>query len=131
MPASLFMPLTPEANGFAGLLEESLRGGHQMLARFQEGWTGGTGRFARRGELMLGAFEEARLICTGGRSIDPYENDPAIGRVRHLYVAETRRGSGIGRRLIALLLRDAAEYYRQINVRAPEPAFGFYEHLGF
>lgn len=131
MPDCQLIPLTPEAKDFAELLAESLTDGHRMLARFQEGWKSGISRFDRPGEMMLGAAAEGRLIGAGGRSLDPYEDNPATGRVRHLYVAHSKRGSGVGRLLVAALLRDAAAYFNEINVRAPRTAFGFYEHLGF
>jgi GNAT superfamily N-acetyltransferase len=51
--------------------------------------------------------------------------------IRHLYVAESRRGSGIGRLLIARIIEDAGRHFREINTRAPAAAFGFYERLRF
>jgi len=125
------MPLTPKAQGFAELLDESRRSGYRMLARFEEGWSSGTNRFDQPGEMMLGAFTEAKLIGAGGRSIDPYDRDPTVGRLRHVYVAQNSRGLGIGHMLIAQVLADAADHFTQMNVRAPVDAFGFYEHLGF
>jgi hypothetical protein len=77
VPSCQLLPLTPEATGFLELLDESLRGDYRMLSRFKEGWENGTGRFDRPGEMILGAFAGTRLIGVGGRSIDPYENDPA------------------------------------------------------
>jgi GNAT superfamily N-acetyltransferase len=125
------MPLTPKSKGFAELLDESRRSGFRMLARFEEGWSSGTNRFDRPGEMMLGAFAEAKLIGAGGRSIDPYDGDPRVGRLRHVYVAQNSRGLGIGHMLIAQMLADAGNHFTQIRVRAPVDAFGFYEHLGF
>jgi GNAT superfamily N-acetyltransferase len=131
VPSCQVVPITPAARGFAELLQESRRGGYRMLARFDEAWTSGAGRFDRPGEMILGAFARAKLIGVGGRSIDPYQGDPAVGRIRHLYVAESRRGCGIGRLIVTHILASARCHFTRINVRAPQEAFGFYEHLGF
>ena len=125
------LPLTPETAGFGELLAESERGGFGMLERLRAEWVNGTNRFERRGEILVGAFEDERLIGAGGRNVDPYAVDPRTGRVRHLYVAQAFRQTGIGRMLMDRILTDAGIYFRRLNVRAPAAAFGFYEHLGF
>lgn len=124
-------PVTPDTAGFAQLLAESRAGGHLMLHYFDENWRSGANVFARRGEVMLGAWDNDILVATCGRNLDPYDPDPQAGRVRHLYVAENRRRQGIGELLIAAILRDAADYFDYLNTNAPEPASAFYTHLGF
>lgn len=131
MPVYL-RPITPGTIGFIELESESLRNGFRMLERLRQGWEGdAVHRFGRPGEMLAGAFLDGTLIGAGGRSIDPYANDPRIGRVRHVYVLESRRGTGIGRLLIQNIVGDAGRYFSRLNLRAPPAAFGFYEHLGF
>jgi GNAT superfamily N-acetyltransferase len=125
------MPLPPQASGFSALLEESRRGGFRMLTRLEQEWQNGVNRFDRPGEILFGAFDGDHLVGVGGRNIDPFEEDPKIGRIRHVYVAENLRKLGIGRLLMKHILSDASLYFSRINVRAPTPAFGFYERLGF
>lgn len=122
-------PITPDTTGFAVLEDESLRCGFNMLLRLAQGW--GTHHFDRPGEMLAGAFLDERLIGIGGRSIDPYETDTRIGRVRHVYVMQDRRGAGIGRLLVDNILRDAGRHFTRLTLRAPPAAFGFYEHMGF
>lgn len=125
-------PITPGTIGFGELESESLRRGFRMLERLRQGWESDADhRFARPGEMLAGAFLDDALIGIGGRSIDPYAGDPRIGRVRHVYVLESQRGSGIGRLLMQNIIGDAGRHFSRLTLRAPPTAFGFYEHLGF
>tara|TARA_R110002124_G_scaffold114535_46_gene269688 strand:- start:23563 stop:24009 length:447 start_codon:yes stop_codon:yes gene_type:complete len=124
-------PVTPDTIGFEQLLAESRAGNHKMLQHFEENWRSGANVFARRGEIMLGAWDGATLVATCGRNVDPYDPHPQAGRVRHLYVAERYRRHGVGQLLIAAIQSDAATYFDYLNTNAPEAAFAFYEHLGF
>jgi GNAT superfamily N-acetyltransferase len=124
-------PVTPETPGFAPLLAESQAGGHNMLRFFAENWHSGANVFARRGEIMLGAWDGDTLVGTCGRNVDPYDPHPRAGRVRYLYVAESARLHGVGQLLIAGIQRDAATYFDYLNSNVPELAFPFYARLGF
>ena len=124
-------PVTPDTAGFASLLAESQAGGHLMLHHFVENWRSGANVFARRGEVMFGAWDGDTLVATGGRNVDPYDPFPRAGRVRHLYVAEGHRQHGIGRQLIGAIQHDAVTYFDYLNTNAPEAAFAFYARLGF
>lgn len=126
-----FGPVTPETEGFDALLRESLADGHHMLRRLRDNWRSGANRFDRPGETLTGAFEGAVLLGICGRNIDPYENDPQAGRVRHLYVAQAGRRQGLGRALVSDIIDGAAPFFDHLNARAPESAFPFYERLGF
>ena len=125
-------PIAPGTIGFTQLEADSLRHGFRMIERLRQGWvSGGAHRFERPGEMLAGAFLDDALIGIGGRSIDPYAGDARIGRVRHVYVLQSQRGSGIGRLLVENVIRDAGRHFTRLNLRAPPTAFGFYEHLGF
>lgn len=124
-------PVTPATRGFDYLLQESLAEGHRMLLRFEENWRSGGNRFARPGEVIVGLWDDDRLVGIGGRNIDPYDLHPRAGRVRHLYVGRSRRRHGAGRLLIAAILEGAAAHFDYLNTNAPETAFSFYERMGF
>lgn len=124
-------PVTPDTSGFERLLAESIAQEHRMLLRFEENWRSGVNVFGRHGEIMLGAWIGETLAGVCGRNIDPYDPSPRAGRVRHLYVAADNRREGVGRLLIGAILEDAATYFDYLNTNAPQPAFPFYERLGF
>jgi GNAT superfamily N-acetyltransferase len=130
-PGYLLRALTPEAQGFAELLTESRCQGFSMLQRLSDEWASGVNRFDRQGEILFGVFDAGRVVGTGGRNIDPFQDDGETGRIRHLYVAENLRKTGMGRLLIANICADAGRYFTRLHLRAPESAFGFYERLGF
>lgn len=121
----------PDAPGFLALLTESQGEGHRMVLRLAENWASGSNRFLRPGEVMLGAWRGDVLVGLCGRNVDPYDLNPRAGRVRHLYVAQRARRNGVGGALISAILDGAAEHFDYLNTNAPEPAFAFYEHLGF
>lgn len=121
----------PGAASFAALLAESQSEGHGMLVRFAENWANGSNRFARAGEIMLGAWAGDVLVGVCGRNVDPYDPHPRAGRVRHLYVAQGARQDGVGRALISAICDGAGQHFDYLNTNAPEPAFAFYERIGF
>lgn len=83
---------------FEALLRESCAEGFDHVRRLIAHWEDGSNRFERLGEKLFGAFHEDALIGVGGLNIDPYAGDPAIGRVRHLYVLPNHRRHGVAAR---------------------------------
>lgn len=126
-----FQPITPAADGYDALLRESLDEGHAMLGRLRENWLNGTNRFSGTGETLIGAFHGPHLIGVCGRNLDPYAGDSRMGRVRHLYVAQSARRHGAGRLLVTAIIDGAVPFFDTLDARAPQTAFGFYERLGF
>lgn len=124
-------PLTPQAEGFAELLSESQLEGFRMLQRLAAEWDSGVNRFDRQGERLFGVFDAGRVVGTGGRNIDPFQDDGETGRIRHVYVAKALRKTGLGRLLLENVCADAHLHFRRLHLRAPKNAFGFYERLGF
>lgn len=102
-----------------------------MLVRLQENWISGLNRFDLPGEILAGAIADGALAGVCGRNIDPFADNAAAGRVRHLYVAPGYRGRDIGSQLVRFIVRDAADFFRFLNTRAPSQAFAFYERHGF
>lgn len=121
----------PDESGFDALQADCGADGKRIATRFVENWQSGSNRLDRPGELLLGARLDGQLVGFCGRNIDPYANDPAAGRVRHLYVSTTCRRHGIGSALVNAVIDGAAHSFSHLNIRAPETAFAFYEALGF
>src|SRR5215470_11105409 len=90
-----------------GLLADSERAGSRIVRRLVDEWRSGVNRFDRPGEALFGAWVDGQLIGVCGLNIDPYAADDRVGRVRHLYVSSARRGHGVGRRLVAHVVRAA------------------------
>jgi GNAT superfamily N-acetyltransferase len=123
--------LDPGSEAFGSLLEESRLEGYWMLVRLRDGWERGASRFGRRGELLLGAWQDKTLAGVGGLNVDPYVEERREGRVRHVYVSAAHRRHGVGRLLLTAIIARARDHFPVLNVRAPEAASPFYEALGF
>jgi GNAT superfamily N-acetyltransferase len=105
--------------------------GHAFVDRLIAEWQAGRNRFDRTGERLLGAWRADDLAAVCGLNRDPYANDAQIGRLRHLYVGPSWRGTGLARRLIEALLAGPHPF-RVIRLRTTSAAAaGMYEHLGF
>jgi GNAT superfamily N-acetyltransferase len=117
---------------FAVLLAESEASGHRFLRRVLGEWEAGVNRYARTGEALFAAEIGDRLVGVCGLNIDPYLDDPRVGRVRNVYVLAEFRGRGIGRRLVAQAIATARGNFDLLRLRGEEagPA-RLYESLGF
>jgi GNAT superfamily N-acetyltransferase len=116
----------------AELVAESERFGHRFIRRLVSNWLDGTNRFAAPGEGLFAAYLGSQIIGVCGLSIDPYTTEPRVGRVRHLYVLETHRRRGIGRRLVMAIIDAAEGMFGCLRLRTENPeAAQFYESLGF
>lgn len=118
--------------GLDDLAVEADAEGHSFVRRTIREWTDGTGRFDDRGELLLACFENKHCIAVRGICLDPYTDDPGIGRLRHVYVATEARRRGVGRMLVSRLLEHAWEYFPKVRVYTDNPAAAaLYEKSGF
>ncbi len=117
---------------FADMLAESEAFGYQFLRRVVDEWESGVNRFARPGEALLVAVSNGRWVGVCGLSIDPYLEDPRVGRVRNVYVLADCRRTGIGRRLVEEAIARARGDFDNLRLRGEEegPA-RLYESLGF
>jgi GNAT superfamily N-acetyltransferase len=69
-------------------------------------------------------------VC--GLNVDPYLDDPRVGRVRNVYVLATSRGRGIGRRLVGQAIAASRGHFDRLRLRGEEPGPArLYESLGF
>jgi ribosomal protein S18 acetylase RimI-like enzyme len=124
-----FTDLTSE---FDELLEESLKEEHQFLKRLKENWLSGENRFDKAGETHVVAVEGAKAVGICGLNIDPYLDDPTIGRVRHLYVHPEFRRLTIGSILVEEVIEEAKEHFKVLRLRThDEGAAAFYMKHGF
>jgi GNAT superfamily N-acetyltransferase len=117
---------------FAVLLAESEASGYRFLRRVIDEWERGVNRFTRSGEALFTAAIDDRLVGVCGLNIDPYLDDPRVGRVRNVYVLAECRRRGIGRRLVEQAITSARGNFDRLRLRAEEsgPA-RLYESLGF
>ena len=115
------------------IAREARASGHLFLDRLITDWHSGANRFDKSGECLLGLFVGGRLVAVGGLNRDPYDTSGrAVGRLRHVYVAQSLRRRGLGRQLVAELLARAQTFER-VRLRTPgtPDAAAFYESLGF
>jgi GNAT superfamily N-acetyltransferase len=117
---------------FSEMLVEGEAAGYHFLRRVADEWERGVNRFSRPGEALLVAERGGRWAGICGLSIDPYLDDPRIGRVRNVYVLAACRGAGIGRRLVEEAIALARGRFDRLRLRGEEagPA-RLYESLGF
>jgi GNAT superfamily N-acetyltransferase len=120
------------AGALSRLVAESEREGWRFVRRLADEWTAGTNRFDQPGEALWAAWVDGTLIGVCGLNADPYTSDPAIGRVRRLYVLGAFRGRGVGQLLVQAVLQSARTRFRSLRVRtASAAAARLSERLGF
>ena len=114
------------------LLTESEQAGMRLVRRLVDEWRDGSNRFDRPGEVLFGAWLDERLVGVCGLNVDPYVNDPQIGRVRHLYVLVEARRNGVARALMAEIFAAARGRFPTLRLSTWNPAAArLYESLGF
>lgn len=121
--------LPPELDA---LVRASRTEGFGMLDRLRREWAAGRVRYDGPGEGLYEARGPDGLLGVGGLHRDPYQTDPTVGRVRHLYVVRRARRRGVGRAILASALAAARGHFTRIRLRTGGPeADRFYEALGF
>ncbi len=120
------------ADRLAALLAESEQQGFRFVRRLVQEWESGVNRFDRPGEALFVARVGDDVVGVCGLSVDPYADDPKVGRVRHLYVLVRHRRSGVGEQLVADVLEAARGRFERLHLRTTNPtAARLYERLGF
>ena len=103
-----------------------------MVSRLIADWRSGADRFARPGERAYIAIVDGEVIGVCGLNIDPYIDDPLVGRVRRLYVAVSHRRASIGSMLVDRIVADANGVFSRLRLRTHSPAAAaFYRMRGF
>ena len=115
------------------LVEAANQEGLAFVAKTRTEWRNGTNRFDRAGEgFLVAETADGGIIGMCGLNVDPFLADPAVGRLRHLYVAPESRLVGVGRTLVAACLGLAATTFDRVRLRTYDPtATAFYRALGF
>lgn len=132
MAMILIRPVTLPLPGFEALAAGAAAEGFEFLDRLLVEWESGSNRFDRPGEALLGVFDDETLIGIGGLNRDPFLDDPAVGRIRRIYIRAAWRNCGIGANLVSALLGRANGSFDQVRLRAVSKDAGrLYERLGF
>jgi GNAT superfamily N-acetyltransferase len=106
--------------------------GHHFVDRAVSEWRSDMNRFDQPGEAFYVAYIGVDTAGMCGLNIDPFLDDPRVGRVRHLYVAPECRRRGVGRRLVGACLELAVESFDRVRLRTFDlTAATFYEAVGF
>ncbi len=114
------------------LVSTAVAEGHGFMQRLIETWESGTNRFDRAGEAYFGVWQDGHLVAAGGLNRDPYCSDPAVGRVRHVYVDPAMRRSGAGTVLMDRIVATARPNFTLLRLKTNTPrGAAFYEALGF
>jgi ribosomal protein S18 acetylase RimI-like enzyme len=118
---------------FETLLAESIQDGHHFLGKMKDEWASGKNRFDREGEILFAVHDgKQNLAAIGGLNVDPYAQDHAVARIRHLYVGVKYRRQGLGRLLLERLLAQARGRFSLLRLRTNNPAaVEMYERVGF
>ena len=125
-------PLLDLPSGVEKLRAEASEEGFRFVDKLVAEWRSGTNRFSQPGEILLGVFQAANLVAIGGLNRDPYADQAGIGRLRHLYVTQPVRRSGVGAALVRQLLNYADGVFHSVRLRTKTPeAAEFYTSLGF
>ncbi len=133
-PLDIGVVIAPLGNPLAAdimmLAETARQDGYNHILRIAEERSAGINRFERRGESLLGAHDQGRLIAVGGMTVEPSRVDWL--RMRRFYVSRQYRGRGIGRRLAEHLLEHARSFTPVVTVHAgSDDAISFWQAMGF
>ena len=129
---SRILPLVDLPKSFEDLRAEATGEGFRFVDKLAFEWRSGANRFARPGEVLLGAFQTGSLVAIGGLNHDPYTDQGGFGRLRHIYVRRSARRSGLGAELVGQLLAHANGVFHSVRLRTQtQEAADFYVKLGF
>jgi GNAT superfamily N-acetyltransferase len=114
------------------LLDASLAEGYTFIQRLWDEYRSGVNTFSDGGALLLGVLQDDALSAIGGVHPDPYLNDPAIGRIRHIYILPTLRRRGIAGALVQALMERTSATFTTFTLRTlTDHGRAFYAALGF
>ena len=117
-----------DLGGLADLQHHARDEGFRLLDRLISDWDSGALRFDQEGEVLLGVFEEGRLIAVGGVR----RQAEGVGRVSRVYVHPQWRRRGVGARLLKHLIDQSRPWFSSLSLRTDTAeAAVFYETLGF
>ena len=98
------------------LANEAQFEGYGFVQRTIDEWKSGINTFSKDGEILFGIFISNSCIGIGGLNVDPYIDDPSIGRTL----------------LLNKIIRLASEHFKLLRLYTENPAASsFYESIGF
>ena len=126
-------PITTLPNEFDRLMLDAESEGHDFLTKIKREWASYENRFDRPHEALFEVRDDqGHLIGIGGLNVDPYVDDPHLGRVRHVFVRPQARGSGVGRALVQKIIEHATGHFKLLRLRTHNPqAVDLYRKLQF
>jgi hypothetical protein len=89
-------PISGMDDDIAVLIEEAGSAGFPFMETLRREWVSGENRFDAPGECYLAIYRHGEMVAAGGLNRDPYADDPAIGRIRHVSVRKAARRTGAG-----------------------------------
>ena len=111
------MPIDLDACDIGALRHAAASEGIAFIERLVRDWEDASNRFEGAGEVLLGARVATGVVAVGGLNHDPYQSDPYVGRLRHLYVMPRWRRRGVGRAMVARLLHAARGQFHTVRLR--------------
>ncbi len=105
--------------------------GYKFVGRCMYEFLSGENDFTGDGEILYGAYAGSWCFGICGLNIDPYTDEPGVGRVRHLYVSEQFRHRGIAKELIEKVIRKAEWHFTVVRLKTTSGAAEFYDKMGF
>ena len=91
------------------------------MDRLIDDWESGRNRFSEPGEKLHGVFAGGGLVAVGGLNRDPYVQRENVGRLRHIYVHPRCRRLGIGKLVVAALLKGLSRQFWKVCLRQTPP----------
>lgn len=114
------------------IADEAIANGDAFVEKTIREWRDGTNKFSKPNEQLWGVTIDENLVGIGGLNQDIYVNDPAIGRVRHVYIAKNYRGRGLSKVLLRLIIDRASAHFKTLRLYTDNPVAGYlYESMGF
>lgn len=106
--------------------------GYNFIVRTIYDWNSKVNDFSKKGERLFGILISDNLIGIGGLNVDPFVNNPKIGRIRHIYISQKFRRKGYASLLMRKLIKIARKYFELLRLYTDNPiASSFYKSLGF
>lgn len=117
---------------FPILREEAAAEGYRLVEALAAEWRAGRYDGPEADHVGFAAFASGDLAALGAITPDPYDSEPGLLRLRHLYVRPAFRRTGVGRVLATALIQQGLDLAERLSLRAAdERAATFWDSLGF
>jgi GNAT superfamily N-acetyltransferase len=122
----------PAWEDFRPLIDASKAEGYDFVQKLWDEYQSGKATFQEPGAVLLGVYDDERLIAVGGVHSDPYLKEVSAGRIRHVYVLPEYRRGGMGKKLVQALMEYGANQFNTFTLRTmTQHGRDFYTALGF